>query len=53
MSWIIKAFKWLWGLWNKIPDEIKEAIIDIIVKGFEALLRAFYKEHKEKEKKEE
>jgi len=35
-------------LWSKIPNHIKEQIINMIVSSFEALFRFYYRQWKDK-----
>ena len=50
-------FSWIWeniiqkllSVWNSLPEETKDKIIDTIVEGFEEFLRSFFKENKNKE----
>lgn len=36
------ALTWLWNLWQGIPNDIKDRIIDAVVEWFGKLLRDFY-----------
>jgi hypothetical protein len=43
LGWLLELFKWFWGLWNRLDEKTKRAIIEEVVKSFEKLFRAFYK----------
>lgn len=42
-EWLSGLFNWLIGLWERIPDSVKEKIIDMIVETFDAIIREFYR----------
>ena len=47
-NWLLSVFSWLTSFWNKLSDEKKEKIINLIVDTFESMFRDFY--HSEKRK---
>lgn len=48
-SWLISLFGWLTELWRKVPDSVKERIIDMIVETLEAMFREFFRSKKKKQ----
>lgn len=46
-AWLINLFKWFTGLWEKVPDSVKEKIIDMIVETFENMFREFFRSKKQ------
>lgn len=48
LDWVIKLFKWLINIWFKIPDEVKEAIIELIIKIFKPIFADYYDKEKSK-----
>lgn len=42
---LIEIFKSIWNLFNKLPPETKEKIIDVAVKSFEVMFRKYYRQH--------
>jgi hypothetical protein len=45
---------WILGLWKKIPESTREAIIDAIIHLFETIFRNYYKtKNEEKEESNE
>ncbi|EPW4453910.1 hypothetical protein ACWOUW_004385 [Vibrio vulnificus] len=45
-GWLINLFNWLTELWGKVPDSVKERIIDMIVDTFEEIFREFFRSKK-------
>jgi hypothetical protein len=43
-KWITNIFEWFCGLWRKLPQGVKDKIIDIIVEGFDMFLRGYFKD---------
>jgi hypothetical protein len=41
-----RIFLWFLGLWNSLDEKRKKEIIEVIVKAFEQVFRAFYKWYK-------
>ncbi|NWL17556.1 hypothetical protein FHG08_18060 [Pseudoalteromonas sp. Scap03] len=53
-GWLFSIFSWLTELWGKVPDPVKEKIINMIVETFEAMFREFFRsKKKEQEAKNE
>jgi len=52
-SWITKIIKWILSIWNKIPEPVKKAIIEAVLKALEILFRDYYKESKKRKEEEE
>lgn len=50
-NWIFEVIKWFWQLWDRLDEKTKRQIIEAIIKAFEELLRAFYRQWKNKKKK--
>lgn len=48
-KWLTSLFAWLTGQWEKVPDPVKDHIIDMIVKTFEIIFREFYRTKKQEE----
>ena len=46
---LFSIFNWLIELWVKVPDPVKEIIINIIVETFEAIFREFYRSKKKEQ----
>ena len=42
MNWLINLISWILSFWDKIPQKIKEEIVDIITETFRYLLEMFY-----------
>ena len=42
-GWLTSLFDWLVNLWGKVPDSVKEKIIDMIVEAFEMMFREFFR----------
>jgi len=40
---IFSFFKWLFSLWEKVPDSVKQKIIELIVEEFTEIFRNYYK----------
>ena len=45
-DWIVSLFRWIFGIWNGLPEELKEEIIKVIVDGWEILFREYYRASK-------
>jgi hypothetical protein len=45
-DWLTSLFSWLVNLWGKIPDSVKEKIINMIVETFESMFREFFRSKK-------
>ena len=45
MQWIYKIFDWFQSLWDNLPEENKNDIIDNIVNAFASTFRAFHRAH--------
>ncbi|HIF9242225.1 TPA: hypothetical protein ACX6R5_001546 [Photobacterium damselae] len=43
---LTRIFSWLVNLWGKVPDSVKEKIIDMIVETFEGMFREFFRSKK-------
>lgn len=43
MFFIFDLFKWLWELWDKLPEKTKRQIIETTVQIFTELLRVFHR----------
>jgi len=52
LNWLLNLISWLTGLWSKIPEPVKEKIIDMIVDTFEAMFREFFRSEKRKKEEE-
>ncbi|NNP75554.1 hypothetical protein A7P54_03855 [Acinetobacter sp. Ac_3412] len=44
-----KILNFIKGFWGKLPDEKKDEIIKVILEGFTVVLKAYYKDYKEKQ----
>lgn len=44
--WLTSLLSWLVNLWGKVPDSVKEKIINMIVETFEAMFREFFRSKK-------
>jgi len=42
----LALFNWVSQLWDKLPKEAKEAIINAIVDSFDEIIRGFYRKSK-------
>ena len=45
-DWIIKIVDWIASLWNSLPPETREKIIESAAEAFDNILRAFYASQK-------
>ena len=45
-GWIANLFGLLLGIWNKIPQETREEIIEEVVNFFSDIFRKYYKSEK-------
>jgi len=45
-NWIFEVVKWFWQLWDRLDEKTKRQIIEAIIKAFGELLRAFYRQWK-------
>ena len=52
-AWVKKFIKWLLSFWDKVPEPVKKAIIEAILKALEILFRDYYKESQKKKEKEQ
>ncbi len=43
IGWIIDLIGWVMGLWNKLSEEQKQKIIEVIVEYFDKIFRDFYR----------
>ena len=43
---LVKLFSMIMGLWDKLPESAKEAIIKAAVDAFDAIFRAYFKSQK-------
>jgi hypothetical protein len=48
-GWLLSIFSWLTELWGKVPDSVKEKIINMIVETFEAIFREFFRSKKKEQ----
>ncbi|MEO0539127.1 MAG: hypothetical protein AAF215_35395 [Cyanobacteria bacterium P01_A01_bin.123] len=48
---LLSVVSWFRKLWDRLDEKTKRKIIDTVVKAFEELLRAFYREWKDKQEK--
>jgi cation transport regulator ChaB len=52
-EWLKSIVAWLATLWNKLPEEQKKQIIEVIVSYFEKIFRSVYNKYNDKSKSEE
>ena len=45
-GWLTSLIRWLANLWGKVPDSVKDKIIDMIVETFETSFREFFRSKK-------
>lgn len=50
---LLSFFGFFFKMWSAIPDSAKKKIIDLIVEGFDAILRGFYKTYNDQQEKED
>jgi len=48
---VFELFKWFRQLWDRLDEKTKRQIIEVIIESFKDLIRAFYKQWKNKNKK--
>ena len=48
-GWLFSLFDWLIELWVKVPDSVKEKMINMIVETFEENFRDFFRSKKKEE----
>lgn len=49
-GWFWQFFGIFWKKWNRLDEELKCKIIELIIKFFEEFIRDFYNDWKRKEK---
>jgi hypothetical protein len=45
-DWIVSLFRWIFGIWIGLPEEIKKPIIKAIVDEWETWFREYYRASK-------
>ena len=49
-KWIFKIIKWIFGIWNNLDKDTKDAILKVLLKIWEWIFGSFYDQKKEEEK---
>ncbi len=44
IDWLLGLVSWIRRLWHRLDEKTKRQIIEAIIKTFEELLRAFYRQ---------
>lgn len=47
-DFLLGVISWFRKLWDRLDEKTKRKTIDTVIKAFEELLRAFYREWKDK-----
>lgn len=51
-NFLVSMFGWLFIFWNKLPEQAKKEIIELVVSSFTGTFRQFYKNYKNHKKRE-